>query len=87
MATVWVPSLLRDLTAGRETLVVPGRTVGQVIDTLDERHPGFRDRVCEGGQLRPEIAVHVDGRLAPLGLRARVGEDSEVQFLPAVGGG
>jgi molybdopterin synthase sulfur carrier subunit len=87
MATVWIPSLLRDLTAGRETLVVPGRTVGHVVDALDERHPGFRDRVCDGGQLRPEIAVHVDGRLAQLGLRAPVGQDSEMQFLPAVAGG
>ena len=87
MAIVWIPSFLRDLTAGRETLVVPGRTVGQVVDALDERHPGFRDRVCEGSQLRPEIAVHVDGKVAQLGLRAPVGEDSEVQFLPAVAGG
>jgi molybdopterin converting factor small subunit len=84
---VWIPSLLRDLTAGQETLTVPGRTVGQVVDALEERHPGFRDRVCAGNQLRPGIAAYVDGRSAPLGLRAPVGEDSEVQLLPAVGGG
>ena len=45
---------------------------------MDERHPGFRDRACEGSQLRPEIAVHVDDRIAQLGLRAPVGPDSEV---------
>jgi len=87
MATVWIPSLLRDLTAGRQVLDAPGRTVGQVIDALDRAYPGFRDRLCEGNRIRPILTAYVDGRTAQLGLLEPVGEQSEVQFLPAVAGG
>ena len=87
MATVRIPSLLRDLTAGQETAEVPGRTVAQVISALDQAYPGIKARLCEGDRLGPTIAVSVDGRIAPLGLLAPVKEQSEILFLPAVGGG
>ena len=87
MATVWIPSLMRDLTAGQETLDVPGRTVGQIVEALDAAYPGLKDRLCEGNRIRPILAVHVDGRVAQLGLLESVGEHSEIQFLPAVSGG
>jgi molybdopterin synthase sulfur carrier subunit len=87
MAMVLIPSLMRDLTAGRERVDAPGRTVGEVIDALDAVYPGIKGRLCRGGALVAAISVWVDGRLAPLGLRQAVGEQSEVQFLPAVAGG
>jgi molybdopterin converting factor small subunit len=87
MTTVWIPSLMRDLTAGQETLDAPGKTVGQVVEALDVAYPGLKDRLCEGKRIRPTLAVHVDGRVAQLGLLEPVGEHSEVQFLPAVSGG
>jgi molybdopterin synthase sulfur carrier subunit len=87
MATVWVPSLLRDLVGGQEMISVPGRTLGQVIAALDEAYPGIRDRLCTGYQLAPGIAAHVDGRIAQLELLEPVAEQSEVLFLPAVAGG
>jgi molybdopterin converting factor small subunit len=87
MATVWVPSLMRDLTGGQERVHAPGRTVGQVIDALAEEYPGFRERLCDGDRLDPAYMVSVDGRIGPLGLRERVREESEISFLPAVGGG
>ena len=87
MATVRIPSLLRDLTAGQETAEAPGRTVAQVISALDQAHPGIKARLCEGNRLAPTIAVSVDGRIAPLGLLAPVKEQSEILFLSAVGGG
>ena len=36
MAVGWVPSLMRDLTGGREQGGAAGRTVGEVIDFLRE---------------------------------------------------
>ncbi len=87
MATVWIPSLLRDLTGGRETVTVPGASVRQVIDELDRLHPGVRDRLCDGDALRPGLAVIVDSEVARLGLLQPVGPDSEVHFLPAIAGG
>ncbi len=87
MAVVWVPSLLRDLTGGQARVSAPGRTVGEVLEALDARYPGLKERLCEGGQLSPLISVAVDGKRTRLALLEPVGEGSEIQFLPAVSGG
>jgi molybdopterin synthase sulfur carrier subunit len=87
MATVWIPSLMRNLTGGREQVTVSGATVGQVINALDEVYPGIRARLCQGDRLAPALIVRVDGRVARLGLMAPVGAGSEVHFLPAIAGG
>jgi len=87
VAHVWIPALMRDLTDGAAEVDVPGQTVGQVIEALDARFSGVRDRLCDGDRLAPAITAWVNGRAARLGLRERVGEDSEVQFLPAISGG
>ncbi|HEX5271223.1 MAG TPA: MoaD/ThiS family protein [Gemmataceae bacterium] len=87
MARVWIPSLLRDVTGGTETVTVLGASVGQVIDSLDRLHPGARARLCQGDALRSGLAVVVDNEVARLGLLQPVGQDSEVHFVPAIGGG
>jgi hypothetical protein len=45
MATVWIPPLLRDLTAGAQSVAVPGETVRDLIAALDARYPGLADRL------------------------------------------
>jgi molybdopterin synthase sulfur carrier subunit len=87
MARAWIPSLLRDVTGGQETVTVPGASVRQVIDELDRLHPGARARLCDGDALRSGLAVVVDNEVARLGLLQPVGPDSEVHFVPAIGGG
>ncbi len=87
MATVWIPALLRDVTAGRETVAVGGKTVGEVVEGLERLYPGIRARLCEGDALRRGLAVAVDTQVARLGLNEPVGETSEVHFLPAISGG
>jgi hypothetical protein len=32
MATIWIPSLLRDLTGGRDSVTVDGTTVRQLVE-------------------------------------------------------
>ncbi len=87
MATVWIPSLLRGLCGDERIVEVPGRSVHQVIDNLEARCPGIRERLVEDGELRPELAVSVDGETTQIGLLQPVGEQSEVHILPALGGG
>ena len=87
MPVVWIPSLLRDLTHGAAEVLVPGETVRQVIDALEQDFPGIAARLCEEGQLRPNIVVVVDGKVSAQRLRQRLTEASEVHFLPAIGGG
>ncbi len=87
MATVFIPALMRKLTGGRESTVAHGRTVGQIIEDLDRQFPGFRQQVIEGRDLKPSIAVSIDGEIATGGLLEPVGESSEVHFVPAIAGG
>ena len=87
MAKVWIPSLLRELCGGERIVEVPGRSVRQVIENLEARCPGIRERLIEDGELRPDLAVSVDGETTQIGLLQPVGDDSEVHILPALGGG
>ena len=87
MACVWIPPLLRDLTGGQVTGIIPGTHVRQIIDVFEQRYPGVKARLCQGDELRPGLVVVVDTEAARLGLAQPVGPDSEVHFLPAVGGG
>jgi molybdopterin synthase sulfur carrier subunit len=87
MAIVVVPALLRKLTNGAERVTVTGRNVGQVIEDLERQFPGFRDQLLQGAELKPSIAVSIDGEMGTGGLLDRVKETSEVFFIPAIGGG
>ncbi|HET6383931.1 MAG TPA: MoaD/ThiS family protein [Armatimonadota bacterium] len=87
MASVHIPSLLQDLTGGADEVTAPGATVGELIEALEERFPGLRDRLCDGRRLRPAVAVWVDGEPSREGLLQALTDHSDVHFLPAISGG
>jgi sulfur-carrier protein len=87
MATVWIPPLMRELTGGLERVTVQGEKVRELVDALDARYPGIKARLVEDGELRLGIVLTVDGVANRQGLRAKVRPDSEVHFVPAIGGG
>jgi molybdopterin synthase sulfur carrier subunit len=87
MATVYIPSVLQHLTRGEPQVTVAATTVRQVVERLEALYPGVEAHLVEDGDLKPHIAVAVDGEVSVLGLVERVGEDSEVHFVPALGGG
>ena len=87
MATVFIPSLMQGLTGGLQTVEIEGSTVRQIVENLEKAHPGMRERLVEAGRIKPNISVAVDGEITPLGMLEKVGESSEVHFLPAIGGG
>ncbi len=87
MPKVYIPPQLRDLTGGQADVEVSGQTVGRVIAALDAQFPGLAARLRSGDAIAPGLAVSVDGAMVPAGLLARVEPQSEVHFLPAIGGG
>lgn len=87
MATVFVPTMLQSLTGGTQEVEVEAGNVRQVVERLEELYPGVKDRLVEEGRLRPNLAVSIDGEIARMGLLEKVGENSEVHFVPAIGGG
>lgn len=87
MATVLVPTMLRSLCEGVARLDAPGGTLDEVLRTVDRRFPGFYARVVDGGTVRPELAVAVDGEASGFSLHEPVPPDAEVAIIPAISGG
>ncbi len=86
MPTVFIPPQMRDLTAGESEVAAVGATLRDVLRTLDRVHPGLWDRVVVGDAIAPGMAVSIDGSMTSRLLTA-VRPESEVHFLPAIGGG
>ena len=87
MATIFIPTMLQKMTDGAQKVDMDVRNVRQVIERLEEIYPGIKDRLLEDVDIAPNIAVAIDGDVAIMGLLQRVGENSEVHFVPAIGGG
>jgi sulfur-carrier protein len=87
MAELHLPATLPPLFAGlARELDVEAATVSEAIDRLDERWPGFRDRLVEPGpKLRPHINVYVDRERGEL--ETRLEPDSRVDVIAAISGG
>lgn len=60
--------------------------MAELIDALERRWPGMRDRLCDPGpRLREHINVFVDGERATLA--TPLGPGATVHVIPAVSGG
>ena len=87
MAKIFIPTMLQSLTAGVKQVDLDARNVRQIIERLDELYPGMKDRLVEDGEIRSNLAIAIDGDVAIMGMLEKVGENSEVHFVPAIGGG
>ena len=87
MATVFIPTMLQKMTGGIKQVDLEAKNVRQVIEELERLYPGIKDRLVEDGAIRPNLAVAIDGEIVRMGLLEKVGENSEVHFVPAIGGG
>ena len=87
MATIFIPTMLQSMTSGAKRVEVEARNVRQVIEQLDSLYPGIKERLVEDGEIRPNLAIAIDGDVAIMGMLEKVGEHSEVHFVPAIGGG
>lgn len=87
MAVVFVPSTMRTLSGGVESVVLEGRTVRELIEELEVHFPGARERLVTEGRLRTGLSVSINGQVKPLGLLQKVDSTAEVHFIPAIGGG
>ena len=89
MPDVWIPAQMQRITGAPDRVQVAGATVRQVINNLERLHPGIKELLydAELDDITPGLAVIVDGDVSQLGLLEQVREDSEMHFLPAIGGG
>ena len=85
MTRVIVPSHLRSYTAGAHEIGAEGRTLGELIDDVETRHPGLKVRIIdEQDRIRPHVKCFVAGEQA---WTLDVPITGEVQIIAALSGG
>jgi sulfur-carrier protein len=88
--TVKVPTPLRKFTAGSESVQASGGTVGELVENLEKKHPGIRERLCdEQGRVRRFVNLYVNGddiRFLQQ-LETKVKDGDEISIVPAIAGG
>jgi molybdopterin synthase sulfur carrier subunit len=86
---VRIPTILRTFTGGEKAVHGTGTTLHEVLDDIDARNPGLKDRIVEAETLRRFVNVYVydeDVRFSG-GLDAPTADGDVVVVLPAVAGG
>jgi MoaD family protein len=90
MTAVRIPPVLRAQAGNQKRVEVGGATVGEVLVSLLEQHPGLREQVFTAdGSLNRFVNVYVNGRDVRYeqGLDTPVAASDEVILLPAMAGG
>ena len=86
---VRIPTILRTYTDGAKAVEGSGDTLRDLIDDVESRHPGLRDRIVEGDGLRRFVNVYINDEDVRFlgGLQTPVADGDDVTVLPAVAGG
>ena len=87
--TVRIPTPLRTLTGGADEVKAHGATVALVIEDLERRHPGVRDRLLDGKGVRRFVNLYVgdeDIRFLE-GLATALKGGEQISIVPAIAGG
>ncbi len=86
---VRIPAALRPLTGGADEVKGAGATVGEVIEDLEKRHPGMKDRLLDEKGVRRFINIYVgeeDVRFTG-GLKTELKPGDQISIIPAIAGG
>jgi molybdopterin synthase sulfur carrier subunit len=86
---VRIPTILRTYTGGAKAVDGKGASLAELIDDLESNHPGIKDRLIDGGDLRRFVNVYVNDEDVRFtgGLETSVSDGDSVVVLPAVAGG
>jgi sulfur-carrier protein len=88
--SVRIPTPLRKFTGGAESVTASGATVAALVEDVESRHPGLKERICDdAGKVRRFVNVYVNGEdIRFLGsLETPVKDGDEISIVPAIAGG
>lgn len=86
VAVTLTPVLMRLFPGCPHRVVVDAPTVAAMIDALDARWPGMRDRLCDSTpRIRRHVNVFIDGTRGALEAELRSG--AEIFIVTAISGG
>jgi molybdopterin synthase sulfur carrier subunit len=86
---VRIPTPLRTLTGGQDEVSANGRTVAELIEDLEKKHPGIRDRLLDEKGVRRFVNLYIgeeDIRFLE-GLKTELKAGDTVSIVPAIAGG
>lgn len=89
MPLVRIPTPLRTLTGSKDEVEATGATVGELIEDLEKRHPGIRDRLLDEKGVRRFVNIFVgdeDIRFLE-GLKTELKTTDQISIVPAIAGG
>lgn len=89
MPIVRIPTPLRTLTGGNDEVEATGATVAALIEDLEKRYPGVRDRLLDEKGVRRFVNIFVgdeDIRFLD-GLKTELKGNEQVSIIPAIAGG
>ena len=78
---------MRKLTGGHDRVTVSGKNLREAIADLDRQFPGFANQLIEDGDIKPSIAVSIDGEVGTNGVLDTIRDNSEIYFMPQISGG
>ncbi len=87
---VRIPTPLRRLTQGEDKVSVDGENLGEIVDALEVRFVGIKDRLCnDEGELRNFVNIYINGEDVRFldGLNTGTSDGDEISVVPAVAGG
>jgi MoaD family protein len=87
---VRVPTQLRNFTGESGEVEASGLTVAELIEDLNARHPGIKNRLLDdSGAIRRFVNVYVNDEDVRFlnGLATEVPEGAQLSIIPAVAGG
>ena len=86
---VRIPTILRTYTDGAKAVNGDGASLSALIDDLEANHPGIRERLIDGEDLRRFVNVYINDEDVRFigGLDAELSDGDQVVVLPAVAGG
>ena len=90
MSTIYIPTPLRRLTAGKAKVTLEGDDIAAILAALDAAYPGIGERLLnDGGQIKPFINIFLnDDDIRTLqGLTTPVLSSDRISIVPAMAGG
>ncbi len=90
MAKIRIPTPLRKLTNGNEEVVAAGKTIGELITSLEAQYPGIKERICDDtGKVRRFVNIFANDEDIRFlqNLETVVKDTDEVSIVPAIAGG
>jgi sulfur-carrier protein len=87
--TVRIPTPLRSFSGGEESVVVSGADVAQMVEALEQKCPGIKERLLDEKGVRRFVNLYLgdeDIRFLD-GLATTLKDGDEISIVPAIAGG